>query len=65
MKLHSRSAAAVVVAVALSLQVAPVAAAVPRDTRDDFPTRIVRIIKSLQRFIGVTPNEDIPIPPRP
>ena len=65
MKFHTRSVAAVLLVAALSLSFGPVATAVPRDSRDDFGTRIVQIIHKLQRLIGFQPTEDVPLPPRP
>src|SRR5688500_810972 len=65
MKSHTRSVAAVVLSLALSLQVAPIAAAFPRDGRDDIPEKIIRVLKKLQRFIGGGTHDDSVIPPNP
>ena len=65
MKRHARSVAAAVLAVFLSIQVVPVAAAFPRGGRDDFPERITRVLKKLQRLIGISTHEDGPVPPKP
>ena len=64
MKFQSRSVAAVVLAAVLSIQIAPIAAATPRD-RDDLSTKIIRIIKKLQRFVGVGTLDETLNPPRP
>ena len=66
MKVYSRRAAAVVLAVAISLSVPTTTAARPQK-RDDASTRseIVRIIKKIQRMVGIAVNDDLPLPPPP
>lgn len=64
MNRHSRSVAAVALAIVLSLQLAPVAVASPRD-RDDFTAKIVRFLHKVQRFVGLTPFDEGIIPPLP
>ena len=63
---HStRGVAALILAAVLSLQVAPVSAAAPRDPSGDLTSKIVRLLKVLQRFVGVVSYDDAPQPPRP
>ena len=64
MKSHSRRVAAFVLAAVLSIQFAPMAFAKPVG-RDDFPTKIERIIQKIKRIISLIPNDDSPIPPTP
>jgi len=64
MKRQSRSVAVLVLTVILSLQLAPVALAAPRD-REDFPAKIVRVIQKLQRFFGLVPFDTSVTPPTP
>jgi hypothetical protein len=66
MKSHVRGVAAVLLAVVLSVQLAPAAAAGPRDS-DDFQAKIVRILQKLQRFLSpvVITHDDGLIPPKP
>ena len=64
MKFQPRSVAAVVLAAVLSIQVAPIAVAAPRD-RDDFSAKIIRIIQKLQRFVGISTLDETLNPPRP
>lgn len=61
MKFKSRGVAALLLAAALSVQIVPIANAIPRE-RDDFSAKIVRFIKKLGGLIGL---EDGPLPPRP
>ncbi len=67
MKFHTRRVAAIVLATALSLPV--FAAGISRDDRNnpgfDIPQRIVRVIRSVQKFFGISANSDAPFPPRP
>jgi hypothetical protein len=64
MKCRFRIPAAVALAALLALSVTPVASAAPRE-RVGVPERIVKIIKNLQKFFGVTTQENLPLPPRP
>jgi len=64
MKSHSRSVAVVVLAFVLSIQLAPIAGAMPRDP-GDIRTRIERLIQKFQRFIGLVPFDNGPVPPHP
>ncbi|HEX2122666.1 MAG TPA: hypothetical protein VHL59_13585 [Thermoanaerobaculia bacterium] len=64
MKVFSRKVAAVVLAIVLSLAYVPATVAAPRD-REDIGSKITRIIKKLQRLVGITTTEDAPVPPRP
>lgn len=64
MKGFSRRVAAVVLAMVLSLAYVPATAAATCD-RDDIGSKITRIIKKLQRLVGITTTEDAPVPPRP
>jgi hypothetical protein len=64
MKVFCRKVAAVLLATVLSLAYVPVAIAAPPD-RDDIGSRITRIIKKLQRLVGITTTDDAPVPPRP
>lgn len=36
-----------------------------RDRDGQFPAKIVRVLKNLQKFFGISPNETYPVPPRP
>lgn len=68
MKSHTRRAAAIVLALALSVGPAALASSLREDRgRDrDVPERIIRIIKKFQRlFGGVTVTDDLPGPPKP
>ncbi len=61
-----RVAAAFVFTVVLSLTAGPTAAAGPRDDRgQDLPAKIVKIVKHLQKFFGISTNDTLPQPPRP
>lgn len=64
MRFYSRRAAAIVLAVALSLPSVAIASPFerehPRDRRD-----IVRIIKKIQKLFGISTNDDLPLPPPP
>lgn len=66
MKFHSRRAAAVVLAVAISLSL-PITVAASPQKREGASTRneIVRIIKKIQRMVGIAVNDDLPLPPPP
>ena len=64
MKFHVRGVAAVVLAAVLSIQVAPLALAYPRE-RDGFEPLIVRFLKTLKRFVGITTNDDGITGPKP
>jgi hypothetical protein len=64
MKVHSRSVAAVVLAVILSIPFAAIAAASPREP-ETIRTRVERILHKLQRFISLVPLDNGPIPPIP
>ncbi len=61
MKVHVRGVSAVVLTLLLSISVTPIADAAARD-RDDFQTKIVKVIKKLQQLIGF---ESGPLPPVP
>ncbi|HYH09639.1 MAG TPA: hypothetical protein VEK11_21500 [Thermoanaerobaculia bacterium] len=68
MKKHTRRAAAIVLAVALSIS--PAAFGAVRKNQDgirDIPERIVKVIKKIQQrlFGGVSVSDDLPLPPRP
>lgn len=65
MKSSSRGVAAVVLSVVLSLHIAPTAAAFSRDGHDEIPQKIVRVLKKLQRFIGIGTHDDSVTPPKP
>ena len=64
MKLHSRSVAAVVLTILLSVQVAPMASAAPRDA-DDIRAKIERILQKLQRVVRLIPFDNSAVPPHP
>jgi hypothetical protein len=64
MKFHVRGLAAVVLAAVLSLSMAPLSVAAPRDPGDD-PPAIVKIIKKFRKLFGLVANDEQPIPPRP
>ena len=61
MKVYVRGVSAVVLTLLLSISVTPIADATTRD-RDDLQAKIVRVIKMLQRIIGL---ESGPMPPVP
>ena len=66
MKLWTRRAAAVMLAAVLSLPV--MAGGTPRDRegRDgDRVAKIVKVIKKIQRLLGIATNDDLPLPPPP
>jgi hypothetical protein len=64
MKFYSHRVAVIALAAALSLP--SVAAAAPRFHEDrDFSDRIVRVIRTIQKFFGVTSNVDGATPPLP
>lgn len=64
--MKTRRVAAVVLAGVVSLHIAPFAAAMPRDDRGDVGSKIVHILKVLQkRLFGLVPYNDAPVPPRP
>jgi hypothetical protein len=64
MKFCFRRAAAVALAVALSLPT--VAMALPQEReRSRDRSEIVRIIKKIQRLLGISTNDDLPLPPFP
>jgi len=64
MKSHTRRVAVILVVVVF-LQMVPPALAAPRDERSDFGTKVVRVIKAIQRFLNLVPDDDAPQPPRP
>lgn len=63
MKFCLRHAAVAALAVALSLPLA--AAPSPQKERSRDKDEIVRIIKKIQRLIGISTNDDLPLPPPP
>jgi hypothetical protein len=64
MKFYSRRVAAIALAAALSLP--SIAAATPRVRDDrDFGDFVVRVIRSIHKFFGVSSNVDGIIPPVP
>jgi hypothetical protein len=65
MKKYSRRIAAVVLAAVLFIAAAPVASAFPRGDRRPDPSKITRIVKYLQRLVGITPHDEGAIPPKP
>jgi hypothetical protein len=56
-----RRVAIVVFVAILSFQTA----AAPRDERDDVGAKIVRVLKVVQRFFHLAPDDDSLQPPRP
>jgi hypothetical protein len=64
MKKYARRVAAVTLAVALSL---PLVAAESRQKqeRDQQKSAIVQIVKRIQRVLGISTNDDLPLPPYP
>lgn len=65
MKVYSRSMAAAVLAVAVSLSVPTTTAASPRKSRDHEQSKVVRIIREIQRLFSIGTNDDLPLPPPP
>ena len=65
MKSAFRTLAAVAVAAVLTFPLAPIAAASPCDGNDDLTSRIVHVVKKLQKLFGITSQTNEPIPPRP
>lgn len=66
MKLHSRRIAAVVLAAVLSLSLAPLSLAAPRDDRPtDFRGKFIRVVKKLQHLFGASALDHQTYPPRP
>jgi hypothetical protein len=64
MKFRFRSVAALTLAAVLTFPVA--AGADPRGSdREDISQRIVRIVKKLQKMLGASTQESLPMPPRP
>jgi hypothetical protein len=65
MKAHRTRTAALLLAVALALPIAPLTAS-PRGKRDrDVTDPVVRIIKNIRKFFGITALDDLPSPPKP
>jgi hypothetical protein len=63
MKVHTRIATAVVLAVSLSLSSVAVAAPRERGNRGrDVSEKVVRFVK---QFFGVSTHDDLPLPPPP
>jgi hypothetical protein len=64
MKSNLRRAAAVALAVALSL---PAFAAPSKQDRERSREKsaVVQVIKKIQRLLGISTNEDLPFPPPP
>ena len=65
MNSRSRSVATVVLAAVLTVQIAPTAIGSPRDDRDGIVAKIGKVVKTVQRFFGLTPLDTEPTPPRP
>jgi hypothetical protein len=66
MKVYSRRAAATLLAATLSLSSLSLAAASQeREIGRDKGDRVIRIVKKLQKFFGITTHEDLPTPPKP
>lgn len=65
MKKKSRSVAAFFLAAVLSIQLAPIATATGRDDRGEFISKFARLVRVLQRFIGISTHDDSITPPRP
>lgn len=63
MKSHVRRVVAVLV-IALSLQFAPIASAAVRE-RDDFSSKIVRVLHTIQNFFRLISLDNGYIPPIP
>lgn len=66
MKNQLRRAAVILLAASISLS--PMAGAPPRDRGGhdrDFSKEIVRIIKRVQKLLGISSNDDLPLPPPP
>ena len=59
----TKRVAAVVLAASLTVAANPLIAA-PRDERGDVP-RIVKVIKKLQKLLGISTHDEQPVPPRP
>ena len=64
MKTAKRTVAAGVLVLFVSLS-GPALYAGPRDGEVRVPPAIAKILKQLQKFFGISTNEDVPIPPRP
>lgn len=64
MRFYSRRAAAIVLAVALSLPSVVLASPRERERGRD-KQEIVRIIKKIQKLLGISTNDDLPLPPPP
>jgi hypothetical protein len=66
MKSRSRFTSITAAALALLILAAPLSA-YPRDhgDRDRDKTPIIRFIKKITKFFGISPNEDFPSPPKP
>ena len=65
MKSNSHRAGVAAFALAIALSSGPVALAAPGDHQEDVRAKIVRIVKNLQKFFGVTALEEYPAPPKP
>ena len=65
MKSHLRRIAAIVIVVALSLPTVALAASHDDRDRGRGTDPIVRIIKKIQKLLGIGSNDDIPTPPKP
>ena len=64
MKVSMQRVAVVTLAIALSL---PLIAAQPRQKgeRSQQKSAIIRLIERVQRVLGITTNDDLPLPPYP
>jgi hypothetical protein len=66
MKSRSRFSSITAAALAFAILAAPLSA-LPRhrDDRDREYPQIVRIIKKISKYFGISSNEDLPGPPKP
>ena len=64
MKVFTRRAAAIVLAAALCLST-PVFGAPARDGVREKSGPIVRVVKKIQKILGISTHEDLPLPPIP
>jgi hypothetical protein len=65
MKTNSRRAGVAALALVIALSAGPAALAAPGDRPEDVRAKIVRLLKNLQKSLGVTILDDLPSPPKP
>ncbi len=65
MKSKKFRVSAAALALAICVSISPIATAAPADREMDVRERIVRVIKKVQRLLGIGTCEETPLPPRP